>query len=170
MNIRNVWKSLLERFFLVRHLISFSFIIACHYGLAQSTIHSKAIRILDGDTFEILLNQKTSYKVRLTDIDAPEKKQDFGYVAKQKLASYIMGKEVKVIYDKLDRNKRILGHVYYQHQSINLRMVSEGFAWHFKKYSTAPRFAQAEQRVRQLKKGLWVQPHPIAPWDFRVRK
>lgn len=144
--------------------------VACFEGYSQSILHGKAIRILDGDTFELLIDNKTSYKVRLTDIDAPEKKQDFGTVAKQKLASYIMGKEVTVKYRKFDRSKRILGHVYYQTQSINLEMVAEGLAWHFTKYSSDQRFARAEQRARQLKMGLWIQPHPIAPWDYRSQK
>jgi endonuclease YncB( thermonuclease family) len=137
---------------------------------AQSTITGRAIRILDGDTFEILVNDKATYKIRLTDIDAPEKKQDFGTASKQQLATYIFGREVKVVYDKLDRNQRILGHVYCQNEYINLKMVTTGMAWHFKKYSTDATFALAQQQARKAKKGLWIQPNPIAPWDFRAKK
>ncbi len=154
----------------MRLFLCFIFVPAFFTAISQSTISGKAIRILDGDTFEILLNGNATYKIRLTDIDAPEKKQDFGFVAKQQLATYIFGKDVKVIYDKLDRNKRILGHVYYQNEYINLKMVIDGLAWHFKKYSKDERFAVAEQQARKLKKGLWIQPRPIAPWDFRARK
>ncbi|MCC7029381.1 MAG: thermonuclease family protein [Chitinophagaceae bacterium] len=140
-------------------------------SFAQSTLTGKAVRILDGDTFEILVNGHSLYKVRLTDIDAPEKRQDFGQVSKQALATRIFGREVKVIYEKLDRNKRILGHLYVGDEYINLTMVSQGLAWHYKKYSNDQRFAIAENKARNAKKGLWINPHAVAPWVFRkIRK
>ncbi|HQW45905.1 MAG: thermonuclease family protein [Bacteroidetes bacterium] len=154
----------------MRSVFSIWLLLSVYSSFAQTTLIGRAIRILDGDTFEILVNDRATYKVRLTDIDAPEKKQDFGNVAKQQLAQFIFGKEVKVVYDKLDRNKRILGHVYFQNQYINLQMVSIGMAWHFKKYSKDAQFALAENKARKQKLGLWIQPNPIAPWDYRGKR
>ncbi len=134
---------------------------------AQSILHGKVVRILDGDTYEILINGNTTYKIRMTDIDAPEKSQDFGQRSKQTLSALIFGKDVKVIYDKLDRNKRILGHTYQNGLYINLIMVQKGMAWHFKKYSSDQTFAQAEQFARNQKIGIWSKSNAIAPWDYR---
>lgn len=154
----------------MRSLLSLLFLLLFQAAFSQSIITGRAVRILDGDTFEILVKGNTTYKIRLTDIDAPEKKQDFGYVAKQQLAAYIFGREVKVVYEKLDRNKRILGHVYMGTEDINLKMIEAGMAWHFKKYSHNERFAWAEKQARNRKKGLWIQPDPLAPWDYRAKR
>lgn len=135
--------------------------------IAQTTLQGKAVRILDGDTFELLINQNAIVKVRLSDIDAPEKKQDFGQVSKQTLASMIFGKNVKVTYEKLDRNKRILGNVFIDNVNVNLKMVEKGMAWHFKKYSSDQKFANAEIIARKKRIGLWSMSNPIAPWEYR---
>lgn len=137
---------------------------------AQSSLHGKAVRILDGDTFEILVNGNSTYKVRLSDIDAPEKGQDFGQVSKQALSELLKGNDLQVTYDKLDRNKRILGHVYQGNTYVNLELVKQGLAWHYKKYSKDERFARAENDARQKKRGLWILKSPIAPWDYRANR
>jgi endonuclease YncB( thermonuclease family) len=137
---------------------------------AQSTLRGKAVRILDGDTFELLVNGNATYKVRLTDIDAPEKGQDFGQVSKQALSDLLKGNDLQVTYDKLDRNNRILGHVYQGNNYVNLEMVKQGMAWHYKKYSSDERFARAEYEARQKKRGLWILNAPIAPWEFRANR
>ncbi|WP_231427840.1 MULTISPECIES: thermonuclease family protein [Pedobacter] len=40
-------------------------------------------------------------------------------------------------------------------------------AWHFKKYSTDAYYAQLEINARKGKVGLWRDPNPIAPWEWR---
>ncbi|HOZ52649.1 MAG TPA: thermonuclease family protein [Chitinophagaceae bacterium] len=133
---------------------------------AQTKLKGRAIKIIDGDTFDLLVD-KTTYQIRLADIDCPEKGQDFYKVSKQALSDYLYGSYIEVIYNKKDRNGRILGSVYNGPVYINLIMVEEGYAWHFKKYSSDQRFAKAEINARKAQRGLWKQPKPIAPWDFR---
>lgn len=142
----------------------------CLYTGAQTTLKGKAVRILDGDTFEILVNGNVTYKIRMADIDAPEKGQDFGMVSKQALASLLMHKPLTLVYDALDRNQRIIGHVYIQNEHINLKMVELGMAWHFKKYSNDNTIAKAELIARNHHLGLWSQLNPTAPWDYRKMK
>lgn len=134
---------------------------------AQTIVKGRAVRILDGDTFELLVNEKFLYKIRMADIDAPEKGQDFGQVAKQTLAALLMKKPLTVKYDALDRNQRLIGHVFVQNEHINLKMVEKGMAWHFKKYSKDETFARAENIARRQRSGLWSQPNAIPPWDYR---
>lgn len=133
---------------------------------AQTKLKGKAIKIIDGDTFDLLVD-KTTYRIRLADIDCPEKGQDYYKISKQALSDYLYGSYIEVIYTKKDRNGRILGTVYNGPVYINLIMVEEGYAWHFKKYSSDQRFAKAEINSKKAKRGLWKQPKPIAPWDFR---
>jgi micrococcal nuclease len=137
---------------------------------AQTILKGKAVRILDGDTFELLVQNKIRYKIRLTDIDAPEKGQDFGMLAKKELGELLANKEIEVRYKSKDRNGRILGLVNCNGQNINLLMVEKGLAWHFKKYSSDMTYAAAEQRARSQKRGLWSQENAVAPWDYRKHK
>ncbi len=143
-------------------------IILSSYLLSLELI-GKVVKVSDGDTITILTSDKTQYKIRLNDIDAPEKKQAFGNKSKDNLAKYIAGKTVKVEYKTKDKYKRILGTIYYNNIDINLKQVKDGFAWVYKKYSKNQDYYNAEKVSRENKKGLWIDKNPIAPWEFRKK-
>lgn len=130
----------------------------------------KVVKVSDGDTITILTSDKTQYKIRLNDIDAPEKKQAFGNKSKDNLAKYIAGKTVKVEYKTKDKYKRILGTIYYNNIDINLQQVKDGYAWVYKKYSKNQDYYNAEKVARENKKGLWIDKSPLEPWEFRKKK
>jgi micrococcal nuclease len=127
------------------------------------------VKIVDGDTFDMLTKEKTTMRIRMNGIDCPERKQAFYQSAKNALAGYIFNKDVKLVISGRDRNKRIIATVYYDGTNINLAMIQNGYAWHYKKYSSDTVYAKAEQQARIAKKGLWRIDHPIAPWDFRKK-
>jgi len=131
--------------------------------------NGKVVKIIDGDTFDILTKEKKTLRVRMNGIDCPERKQDFYQSAKNALSGYIFNKEVKLSITGYDRNKRAIAMVYHNGDNINLAMIRSGFAWHFKKYSTDTSFAKAEQQARLARKGLWSMDHPVAPWEFRKK-
>jgi hypothetical protein len=60
-------------------------------------------------------------------------------------------------------------------QDINLAMVQSGHAWWFRKYADEQpavdrrRYAAAENAARAERIGLWRDPSPMAPWDWRDR-
>lgn len=130
----------------------------------------KVVKVSDGDTVTILAPDKTQYKIRLNDIDAPEKKQAFGNKSKDNLAKYIAGKTVTVKYQKKDRYKRILGTIYYNNMDINLQQVKYGYAWVYKKYSNNQNYYKAEKLARDKKVGIWADKNPLEPWEFRKKK
>ena len=49
-------------------------------------------------------------------------------------------------------------------------MVKDGFAWHYKYYDSTPAYAEAEKEARAAKRGLWNDPNPIQPYEFRKKK
>lgn len=53
--------------------------------LAEEIPEGKVVRIVDGDTLVLLADEK-QHKIRLSDIDTPERKQPFGTKAKQALS------------------------------------------------------------------------------------
>ncbi len=137
-------------------------------------LEGKAVHIPDGDTFDLLTDEKKKFRVRMSGIDAPEKAQDYGQVSKEGLGSLLEGSRLKVVVRDVDRYGRSVCDVYTLKASgedwVNLQMVQNGWAWHYKQYSKDPQLAAAEQTARAEKKGLWIQPAPTPPWEFRASK
>jgi endonuclease YncB( thermonuclease family) len=109
-------------------------------------------------------------------IDCPEKAQPFGQNAKQSLSDLVFGRSVNVEWQKLDRYERIVGKVLVSGQDANLEQVRRGLAWHYKKYEREQEpldratYSQAEIEARMSNRGLWSDPTPIPPWDWRKSK
>ena len=151
-------------------LLSLSLLLLS-FSLFSAEIKGKAVAVSDADTITVLDEMdKGIFKIRLDKIDAPEKNQAFGSKAKQFLSSLIFGKRVTVRYKAVDRYGRILGVVYYNGAEINLVMVQNGYAWHCSYYDKTPAYIQAEKQARTEKKGLWADPNPINPYEFRKMK
>ena len=149
--------------------IVFLILLFCSYANSLELV-GKVIKVSDGDTITLLTDDKVSHKIRLNDIDAPEKKQAFGNKSRDNLASYIAGEIVTVKYKSKDRYGRVLGTIYFDNLDINLQQVKNGYAWVYKQYSKNQTYYQEEQKARDLKKGLWIEKEPIAPWEFRQQK
>jgi micrococcal nuclease len=155
----------------MKQSIFFLTIIFLFCAFVQSnTLIGRVVGISDGDTITLLVDEKTQFKIRLADIDCPEKKQAFGQAAKKYLSDLIYGKTVSVQWKKKDRNNRIIGEIILGNQNINHQMVKAGYAWQYLKYSNDATLAQLEMNARKQKLGLWIDPNPIAPWLFRAAK
>jgi endonuclease YncB( thermonuclease family) len=63
----------------------------------------KVVGVTDGDTLTVLTAQRQQHRVRLSGIDAPEKRQAFGQVSKQHLSDLAYDKTVSVVFHKRDR-------------------------------------------------------------------
>ncbi|RZK59187.1 MAG: thermonuclease family protein [Pedobacter sp.] len=135
----------------------------------NQTFTAKVIRIIDGDTMEVLYEQ-TPVKIRLAHIDCPEKrgKQPFGNNAKVALSDLCFGQLVTVQGENYDRYKRLIAVVINdKKQIVNQEMVKQGMAWHFTRYSKAAIYDELETEARQNKVGLWQEPNPTPPWSWR---
>lgn len=137
-------------------------------SLQTTTLTGKAVKIIDGDTFDLLSNGNL-YRVRLNGIDCPERGQAYYREAKAALGNFCHNRTITVTYRSKDRNGRLLGDVYAGNQYINLLLVQQGYAWHYKKYSTDVRLAKAETEARAAKRGLWAAGNAIPPWVWRKR-
>ena len=90
--------------------------------------------------------------------------------AAEHLASFIAGHEIVMKVSDTDRHGRMADTVFADGRDINLEMLKAGFAWHYKHYDKNPAYAAAEAEARASKRGLWSDPHPINPYDFRKAK
>ena len=149
------------------------------------TLLGRVVGITDGDTVTVLDANRVQHKIRLQGIDAPEKKQPFGEQSKENLSRLVFGKDVRVEWKKRERRERILGKVMVQPASCPTcpmtldaghAQITVGLAWWFRKYAReqspqdrgAYEFSEQEARARRV--GLWADPDPIPPWEWRRRK
>jgi endonuclease YncB( thermonuclease family) len=131
------------------------------------TLSGYVIKILDGDTYDILLADNTQKRIRMEGIDAPEKGMPFYRVSKNYLGSLCFNKNVTIQVTDKDGD-RLIGFTYLEDGTeLSHAMIAAGLAWHFKKYNTDPDLAQLEVRARKKKLGLWIDKNPMAPWDNR---
>lgn len=135
-----------------------------------SIFQAKCIHIADGDTITVLDNTNTQIKVRLHGIDCPESHQDYGNVAKEFTAKFCKGKSVTIVHTDDDRYGRMVGLVIVGKDTLNTELLKAGLAWHYNRYDSNPVWQHYQDGARENKKGLWAQPEPVEPWEWRKSK
>ncbi len=135
-------------------------------AVSQTVYQGNVVKIADGDTLTILVD-KQQLKIPLSDIDTPERKQPFGTRAKQALSDLAFGKQARVVEVTVDRYGRIVGRVYVGDTDVNRALVAQGFAWVYRKYSNDAELLRLEAEAKQKSLGLWADPNPIPPWEWR---
>lgn len=125
------------------------------------------VGIRDGDTVKVRCGADEEEKVRLVQIDAPEKKRAFGAKAKEALSDLAYGKNVQLERSGTDRYGPTLARITLDGTDLNFEMVRLGFAWCYLKYLTDQSCLAIEADARQRRRGLWADASPIPPWDFR---
>lgn len=109
-------------------------------------------------------------KVRLAEIDAPEKGQAFGQRSKQALEQLCLGRMAQVQATENDRYGRWVAHVQCQGVDVSAQQVRSGMAWVYERYAQDPQLPQLQQRAQQQRQGLWVDARPTPPWTFRQQR
>ncbi len=141
------------------------------FNCFSQNISGKVIAIIDGDTFKLLMQDSLQHRIRIANIDCPEKKQPFSNRAKQFTSEAIFGKMIMVEVLKTDRYGRLIGVVTYDKvMNLNHELVKNGMAWHYVKYSNDNDLQKIEDNARYKKIGLWSDPNAIAPWIWRSNK
>lgn len=125
------------------------------------------IGISDGDTLTVLNENNQQVKIRLAEIDAPEKRQPFATKSKQSLSDLCFGKEAQVIPRAIDRYKRTVARVKCDGIDANAEQVNRGMAWVYRKYAKDHDLYVLEHGAKVGKRGLWTDPSPTPPWEWR---
>lgn len=154
-----------------RFLNALSFAVALLPAtLCAAQIQGKVIRVLDGDTIEVLQEQQP-VRVRLLNIDAPEKKQPFGRWSTNQLKAILAGQSVTVSYTQTDRYGRILGRVITANGTeANRQQVLKGAAWVYDRYNTDNSLPALQREAQTQKRGLWADNQPVPPWEWRHKQ
>jgi endonuclease YncB( thermonuclease family) len=159
-------------------------------ALAGIPLEGRVVGVADGDTVTVLDADHIQHKIRLAGIDAPEKAQPFGNRAKESLSSLVFGQWVTVDGDKTDRYGRTVAKLLVaaphagcrgsptcpRGVDANLAQINLGMAWWYRHYAREQtpddrrRYAQAEEDAQAQRAGLWREPNPVPPWEWRKQR
>ena len=155
-----------------------AFIVAFTLAALFSTTATKAEKlsgipsIVDGDTIDI-----EGTRIRLHGIDTPEPAQrcnkagaatwKCGDAATDRLTELMSGPVTCSGNDYDDTNRLIAICRNADGTDLNQLMVSEGYAWAFRRYSED--YVVQEEQAKSQKIGIW-QSDTETPWDFRASR
>ena len=131
------------------------------------TFSAKVIAVLDGDTVLIAQSGRRPLKVRLAEIDAPEKSQPFGMRSRQALVDQVLNREVLVETVATDKYGRWVAQLLLNGRSVNQQQVSSGMAWEYSYFHRNKDYIALQREAQQARRGLWSQLAPTSPWEWR---
>lgn len=146
----------------------FCLLLAVNSSAYTNELAPKIIYVYDGDTVKIRENQ-SEYKLRLADIDAPERNQSYGKASRRALIQLCKNAEVKVYITGVDKYHRNVGNLMCNNQDASIYMVKSGHAWFYKRYSMNYTLDVMEQESRAKSLGLWKRKNPTPPWQWRQK-
>jgi micrococcal nuclease len=137
---------------------------------AQSaTLTGTVTKVYDGDTITIRDAQGRKEKIRLLDVDAPEKGQQHSRITQSALSDRIGLKQVRIEWKKRDDYGRIVGAVFLGEENINHWLIDRGYAWRYR-YSRNQELKSVMMNAREARRGLWAIKDPMDPWLCRRAK
>jgi len=133
------------------------------------------VGIVDGDTADIRIGKRRLERLRLNEIDAPERGAPWSKRSKELLSDLIYGKEVLIAITDWDRDGRAVARIFVLSDDgkalldVSQQMILQGAAWYFEKFSKDRALRAAEASARRAGLGVWTIPdeHRIPPWEWR---
>lgn len=135
------------------------------------------LKVLDGDTAIVRLQDGKQVSVRFYGVDTPESQwkgkwpaQPFSQEAKAFTSKLISNKNVVVDFNGQGTYGRCVGEIFIYNESVSYSLVENGLAWWYKRFS--PRradFKNAEINAKKHRVNIWSSSNPQAPWTYRAR-
>lgn len=142
-------------------------VLLCISGFAYGEeFTAKVIEVLDGDTV-LIARASGVLKIRLAEIDAPEKVQDFGDASRQSLSSMVKGKQVKFASQTMDQYGRMVAHLSVNGLDVNAEQIRLGMAWEYSNFHGNKALVALQNEAKQVPRGLWALSDPTPPWEWR---
>jgi endonuclease YncB( thermonuclease family) len=85
----------------------------------------------------------------------------------------VFGKQIALYLHDIDRYRRTVGVVYVDGVDAGLELLRQGFGWCYVRYLSEAsadiqlNYQQAATNARTDRRGLWSDPHPVPPWEWR---
>ena len=140
----------------------FFFAVAILLSIAADPI---PVFVKDGDTFAA-----GGVTYRIWGIDAPERGQPWADVSSAALTAMMSGR-VFAATQRGTSYGRVVAAIDAEGHDVGLSLIRMGLAWHDRRY--APKrddYAAAMQQAKEERRGLWFDPAPVSPWEYRANK
>ena len=157
----------------IARIAIFSAVLLASAAGHAETLSGTVERVKDGDTVRLRLLDGGKADLRLAGIDAPEKAQPFGRAAGRRLAALCLGKTAEADWRDTDRFERPVGRLFCDGRDVGRVLIAEGLAWHFRRYARTQPLDErtgdsaAEAAAREAMVGLWAEPDPVPPGEWR---
>lgn len=142
-------------------------LLLCSFSTLADSLSGRVIGVIDGDTVDVLAAGNERMRVRLGEIDAPEKRQAYGTRSKQALSDLCFDKVAVVETKGRDRYGRTIGRVRCAGVDANAEQVRQGLAWVYDRYVTDRGLYAVQDEARAGHRGLWADQAPVPPWEWR---
>jgi len=146
--------------------------VLCVPSLAfPATLQAKVVEVQSGNAL-VVSNISRPIRIRLKAVVPPENGQPFSEAAREHLKVLVFNKSVSVEYTHLAEGF-LEAKVFLNGIDMGSQMLRDGVAWYDRSsnYELSEKdrdlYAQCEQAARNEKRGLWQDPSPVAPWEFR---
>ncbi len=138
-------------------------------SLQKARFTAQCVHISDGDSI-VLMYKGAKLKVRLYGVDSPEKNQPFADESKEMLKKYVNKKMVEVEGRGMDQYGRLVAIVKVDNVIVQEVLLTQGLTWYASSYcmeSFCDKWKNKEEKARRLRKGLWAENNPKAPWVYK---
>lgn len=140
-------------------------------SLVAAVLVCLVVGVSDGDTLTgrctLEGGQVETVKIRLAEVDAPEKGQAFGDRSKEHLAALCFGHKAHVQVDSTDRYGRSVAHIQCEGRDAGAEQVRAGMAWVFDQYARDKSLYRLQETAQNARAGLWQDAKPVSPWAWR---
>lgn len=150
---------------------------AGHQAQAQTsppdTLRGKVVSYASGSAFAVLDPAERLARIKLTGIDAPERRQRFAVEARNLASDWLGRRPIDITIDGRDAAGRIHGRVDVDGRDVGLVLIEAGLAWcdpgdeAMLPAATRDTYRAACDRARSSRLGLWQDANPSPPWDYR---
>lgn len=151
---------------LTNGLVAVVFLLGTLNAAHAEEFSAKVIVVIDGDTV-LVLRDNMRIKVRLAEIDAPEKAQAFGEKSRQSLTELVLNKQVQVDSRAVDVYGRLVVLIKVGELNVNHEQVLRGMAWASSRSNRSEALLALQNDAQKAKRGLWAQTDPMLPKEWR---
>lgn len=127
-------------------------------------------RVSDGDTLWLRPDGgRKPVKLRLVGLDAPELCQRHGPEARAALQAEALGRRASMRRHATDDYGRPLATLWVDGRDVGAALVRDGHAWSARWRDDPGPYVREEAAARAARRGLFAQPEPETPREFRRR-
>ena len=124
-----------------------------------NSITGRVVSVIDGDTYDLLVDGYGTVRVRMQGIDAPEREMAFYRASRNYLSGLCFGKSVTLKITGKDSGGRTLGFTYLEDgRELCQEMIRSGYAWHFKRYNSDKILSDLEKEARLANSNAFMRP------------